>query len=483
MALNNDKHHQGRRASAALILMGLLAFSVATIAMSVRPAFAATSLPYGSTSADIAYYFADGTIQVVGAHTTQTAPPGTIFGNNPKEIKDIEFRVHQRTTSTADKITGANIKVVARVEAADGTWKTIPLGTPSGVSQRSGDLWWLYRAKVPASTIDNLIGTVPSTPSGLWPSTVALFVSSQSTFTGTIAGKTGTFHFPIGGLTTDADVFKKAGAIVPDPDPDPIECPDGTHVYNNTCVPDPEPEPEPQPLVPSGRIYTVFKVQMSDGTITVIDNKDTQYFPADLLLFGQSGSIGTGTNAVEKITYVVMMRLDNYEDFNVPFSVTEQPGWPANSHHYDVLVDNTSITKAPSTQIDNKSNGLFELVKISASKADIEPQLKGPTATLPSGETYKSGKIKFFVQGYQVVLTGGGKSYPVAIPEFSETLSLGSTVLPDPTPDPDPDGCTLLGDICNPDTPAGFDVQTGMIVLGAVVVMGAVGYGALKRKK
>lgn len=440
-----------------------------------RVAEAQTTAPYGTVSANITYRFTDGTAATVGVHSAQVLPSAELTsntGSGVKTIREVEFKVYVRTPSTADTITSSNVQAVARVKDVSGVFKTIPISNPQGVSSRSGNIWYIYTAVVPASTIDNLIGTVPQ-GYPFWPTDITFFVSSASTFTGKIGTRTGTFHTPI--LTTDADVFKMAsGGVTPDPDPtpdpNPLICQAGYHPENGVCVADPVVTPDPQPVTPSGKIHSLFEIKMSDGRVVYVDPSDDKTFPqANLFLVGQSGAVGAGVNEVESIKYVVRMQLNNYEQFVIPYNLDFQPNFPSSEHHYDVLIGSTSINKQPDNTPENRSHGSYDLLTLTAFKADIEPQIKTVTSTTQDGQTFKTETATFYLKGYQIKLTNtSGQTYTIPIPEFRSTLSVGQTVVP--IPDPDPDECTLGAEGCEPIGDGDGGILGGGQTLGIAVI-------------
>lgn len=462
--------------SAAMIAL-LLAVSVLSAVDAQRAAFAqiTTTSPYGVMTSYVKYIYTDGTSFIYGVDKQQIPAPslGDIVGTANTGTKDskvlsaVEVGISAGLKTAADTITKSNIIASATVTDSDGRTQNLALSSsqPSRIIESK---WQIYKATIPASIIENAIGPVKMYPFQV--SNLRFFVSSSSTFTGTIAGKTGVFHTPI--MIVEAPILKTANGMFP-PITNQNECANGTHLQNGSCVADqPITETEPAVPVPTGKVQSTIRFLYEDGNQSVIVAAN----PTALNAASITSPNDPQHKPIKSIEWTLSMTLDKNQFTTSPLTLKYADS--LDNSNYNAMINNVQIAKDVDNTVHKVAQSTdqgwatYQLLRVTvdSASANIEPKLTPITDANPKMD-FASGTLSFFNKASSIDLIASSKTYHVSIPEQRVAIDLLSTKVVDTQ-----GACELNGENCTPLT--GGNGQVNVMTIGIAAAIFALAAGS-----
>lgn len=430
--------------------MALIAVLVSSVSAATLPrAYAQTS--YGTASLIVNLIDIGGGSKSFG--DSEPIKPYAVTYNNYAQLKEIEFKVRVLLPSGNDKITNVlSTSPTLQLLKRDTTYANVAISGSPVVEKgpRTGE-WYIYKGRVPISTIESLIGTGPE-----FKSELRIATKGSVTFQGSIADKKDhVFHTPQ--LTVVIPIIKNASTsvVVQDPITLPSTGNGDTGSGGNTQ--------EPAVVVPTGRIYHNLAVIYETGLPRKAVSKDIQTFSV-------IDPVATGGNVVDKIVYDQILVLDN-PGFALSQRLTHKSGGATDN--YGASVSNQGVDSHPDTTIDPLGpQPQFQLIKMTVEAEDIE-QLADEDGKI---------RLKFWTKEAYLKISSPTQSWTVTIPPQSVIVELKE--FEDPVVIDETGGGQVNGGDFIPSEGAADSTFTFIAVGIGVMVMGTVtGVYVMQRKK
>ena len=347
---------------------------------------------------------------------------------------------------TSNTVSSPSIKILA----ADGTYKSVPTTNAdiqakclSGSTTSYCTAWQLYSLTLTRSSLEGLIGPTSGEKSS--DLRVTFCNGCIKTIVKTQAGSTSNLVSPtlvINAGFTAKDITGGGGGT-------------GT--------------------APTGKLFYVITGKTNDGARWTITSTDIGTLKsADFL-----NVIGDGT-PFDTIDFTMKLFLDK-DDYLIQPEVLQFTD-PGSTDNFHVLVEGHEIPITYEGGISSAGTGgtgLYQIMYMSAKRADIEPLITKEIAT--DGTTvWRSGSMTFFVQDAIITMKQGTQIWNIAVPEQHVKVDLFRTDVVDDDPGP----CNIVGEVTTCPQPPGIELSgmALMLMVGAVAA-GGIGGAVLLMKK